>query len=54
MAIAYGNLGSVAKGRSNVDVARERWTKARDLYATIGIPHKVEQVQGWLDGLPSG
>lgn len=28
------------------------WTQARELYAEIGIPHRVEMLQGWLDGLP--
>lgn len=32
--------------------ARELWTKARDLYARIGMPHRVEKCRDWLDGLP--
>jgi hypothetical protein len=28
------------------------WTKARDLFARIGMPHIVAKVQGWIDGLP--
>lgn len=30
--------------------ARGYWTKARDLYQQIGMPHRVKKVQGWLDG----
>ena len=52
MATTYTNLGLVAEDRGDVDRARELWTKARDLYAKIGIPHEVNDVQGWLDGLP--
>jgi hypothetical protein len=31
--------------------AREYWIRSRDLYAEIGMPHKVQQVQGWIDEL---
>ena len=50
-AIALGNLGIVYKTRGDLDGARERWTKARDLFRDIGMPHMVAKVQGWLDGL---
>jgi len=36
-----------------LDKARKLWTKALDLFAKIGMPHMVEKVQGWLDGLPN-
>ena len=49
MAINYGNLGLVYKTRGDGPVARDFWTKARDLYARIGMPHMVKQTQGWLD-----
>ena len=51
MASQYGNLGAVHYARGQVDKARERWIRARDLYADIGMPHMVEKVQGWIDGL---
>jgi hypothetical protein len=54
MAAEYGYLGLVAAGRGDLDRARELWTKARDLYAKIGMPHEVERMQGWLDRLPLG
>ena len=52
MAADYGNLGLVFQARGEPDEARKLWTKARDLYAEIGIPHMVERVQGGLDDLP--
>ena len=51
IAINYDNLGSVYKGRGDASAAREFWTKSRDLYARIGMPHMVECVQGLLDAL---
>ena len=54
MASQYGNLGIIAKDRGDIGRARELWTQARDLFAKIGMPHRVETVQGWLDGLPPG
>ena len=52
IAAEYGSLGSLAYKRGELERARELWTKARDLYAKIGIPHMVKQVQEWLDVLP--
>jgi hypothetical protein len=52
MATDFGNLGKIAKDRGDNGRARELWTQARDLFAKIGIPHRLEVVQGWLDGLP--
>jgi tetratricopeptide (TPR) repeat protein len=52
MANQYGNLGAVCGQRGDLRGARELGTKARDLYAQIGMPHKVQQFQGWLDQLP--
>ncbi len=48
----YVNLGSLAEDRGESELAREPWTKARDLYAKIGMPNDFKDVQGWLDGLP--
>ncbi|MHC4091204.1 MAG: tetratricopeptide repeat protein [Planctomycetota bacterium] len=52
MANQYGNLGVVYETRGDLEQARKLWTKARDLFARIGMPHMVDQVQGWIDGLP--
>ena len=38
--------------RGDVERARELWSKARELYARIGMPHMVKHVQGSLDRLP--
>jgi len=54
MARQYGKLGRIAKVRGDIGRARELWTQARDLFAKIGVPHQVETVKGWLDGLPPG
>jgi tetratricopeptide (TPR) repeat protein len=53
MANHYGNLGIIYRTRGALPGARELWTKSRDLFARIGMKHKVEQVQGWLDALPA-
>ncbi len=50
----YANLGVIYEQRGQVDKAREYWIKARDLFANIGMPHTVKEVQGWLDGLDEG
>ncbi len=52
MANDYANLGAVSEQRGRPAKARELWIKARDLYERAGMPHMVEKVQGWLDGLP--
>jgi len=51
MANQYGNLGVLYELRGAVGKAREYWEKAVGLYKQIGIPHMVEQVEGWLAGL---
>jgi len=45
MAIQYGNLGSVYVQRGDPAKARDHWTKARDLYARIGMSHMVKKVE---------
>ena len=49
MAAHYVNQGRIFQIRGDLDEARKLWTKSRDLYAKIGMPHMVEKVQGWLD-----
>lgn len=43
------NLGAVAKVRGDMPEACRLWREALGLYQVIGMPHTVEQVQGWLD-----
>ncbi|MCH8805798.1 MAG: tetratricopeptide repeat protein, partial [Planctomycetes bacterium] len=52
MAIQYANLGGVQEQRGDLAGARKLGTKARDLYARIGMPRMVAQMQSALDGLP--
>ena len=47
-----GNLGAIAEARGHLAEARRLWTQSGDLFARIGMPHMVELVQSWLDGLP--
>ena len=47
----YGNLGGLEHARGNMAGARAFWVQARDLFAEIGMPHMVEQLQGWIDSL---
>ena len=47
----YSNLGIVLETRSDKKKAKKYWAKARDLYKQIGMPHMVEKLQGWIDGL---
>jgi len=51
MAADNSNLGEVAKLRGDRRTPREMWTKSLELYRTVGIPQKVSQIQGLLDGL---
>lgn len=45
MAGAYGNLGMVRKLRGDIPGACSHWSRARDLYATMGMPHMVRLVE---------
>ncbi|MHA7814534.1 MAG: tetratricopeptide repeat protein [Phycisphaerales bacterium] len=51
MANQFGNLGVIEIKRGNLTGARKNWTRARCLYAEIGMPHMVERVQGFIDEL---
>jgi tetratricopeptide (TPR) repeat protein len=51
MAGAYSNLGTVYKQRGDYKSAKEYWEKALELFKKIGMPHKVKEVQGWIEGL---
>lgn len=50
VATAYVNIGRTYELRGKLDGARQYVSKARDLFATIGISHRVRQLQEWLDG----
>ncbi len=47
----YGSLGWICRTRGEMDKARELWTKARDIFAKIGIAHMADMIQSWLDEL---
>jgi tetratricopeptide (TPR) repeat protein len=47
----YANLGLIEKKRAEHKNATEYWEKALEMYKKIGMPHMVEKVQGWIDGL---
>ncbi|MCH7752476.1 MAG: tetratricopeptide repeat protein [Planctomycetes bacterium] len=51
MANQYANLGNAYEDRGDLVQAREYWVRSRDLYAEIGMPHMVQQMQGWIDEL---
>jgi tetratricopeptide (TPR) repeat protein len=52
ISLQYQNLGSLAVMRREVELGRELWTKARDMFAQIGMPNQVAQVQDLLNKLP--
>ena len=45
----YCNLGAIYERRGDNDKARRYWEKALGLYKKIGMPHKVEKVEGFLE-----
>ncbi len=52
MANQYANLGLIYETRGDLKEARTHWTRARDLYEKIGMPHMVAKIQNWLDEMP--
>lgn len=52
MAVAYSNLGNICYTRGDVAATRDYWTRSRDLYAHIFIPHEILKLQACLDSLP--
>ena len=52
LASEYGSLGVIYRMRCQTETARQLWTRARDLYASNGIPDMATKLQKWLDGLP--
>ncbi|MCZ6646282.1 MAG: tetratricopeptide repeat protein, partial [SAR324 cluster bacterium] len=54
MAIQFFNLGLLYEQHGDGERAREAWNKALVLFKEVGIPDKIEQVQGLLAGLDSG
>ena len=49
---AYANLGQIFMDRSDFGSARRYWTQALDCFASIPLPDRVREVQGWLMNLP--
>ena len=55
MANYLGRAGyetDVYEMRGDLKEALTLWTRARDLYEKIGMPHMVAKMQNWLDELP--
>ena len=48
----YGNLGVVYQSRGDLKQTRSFWLQARQLFQQIGMPHKVKQINDWLNDLP--
>ena len=46
--INYGDLGVVYEARHDLTQARAYLQQALALYREIGMPHRVERVEGWL------
>jgi tetratricopeptide (TPR) repeat protein len=44
-------LGLIYEKRGDIEKAREYWEKALGLFKHIGMPHKVEYVEGLLEGI---
>jgi len=47
---AYSNLGTVYRERGDKIKARGYWEEALGLYERIGMPDRVEEVEGWIEG----
>ena len=50
-ALSNSPFGLVYKQRGDISRAREYWEKSVELFKKIGMPHMVEKVQGWIDGV---
>ena len=48
MASNYGDLGNLYQIRGDLSAACGSWAKAKALFAEMGIPDKVQQVEGWI------
>ena len=51
MAADYGNLGGIYEQRGDIGKAKDYWEKAVGLYKRIGMPHMIEKVEGWIEGI---
>ena len=49
IAIQLGNLGSLSQARGDDAGAREQWIRCRDMFTEIGMIHKAEETQKWID-----
>lgn len=54
MANSYSNLGVIYEERGDIERAREYWEKALGLYKRIGMPHRMEKVEEWIEGIGKG
>ena len=45
------NVRIVYETRGDPGQARDFWVRSVELYRRIGVPHMVQKVQGWIDGL---
>ena len=50
----YGNLGHIYQTRSDLKQTRSYWIQARDIFQQIGMPHRVKQIDDYLNDLPPG
>ena len=50
-AMVTGNLGLIYEQLGDTRKAKEYWEKALGLFKKIGMPHMVEKVEGWIEGL---
>ena len=48
MASNYGDLGNLYRIRGDMSAACGSWAKAKALFAEMGIPDKVQLVEGWI------
>ena len=49
----YSDIGAKCNASGDTEKAKKYWLNALDLYKQIGIPHKIEKLQSWLDSLDS-
>jgi len=54
MAAEYANLGLIYEQRGDNDKARQYWEQAVGFYKQIGMPHMVEKVEEWIEGIGKG
>lgn len=48
------NMGRIRRDRGQIQDARQFWTRARDIYASIEMPRDAARLQTWVDELAPG